>query len=209
MSEHNITLDGGSSVRLKTAGKYCDRDIIVTATSDIDSLSEGTITEITSNLTTLREYAFAKCTQLRTASLPFVTEVSSHVFNGCTSLKTVELSNAVTRIAYNTFYNCSNLELSALPSSLKTINSNAFSGCKKITITELPSSLTTIESSAFNGCTGLTSITFKVKPTNTLATNVFGGCTNLLTINVPWAEGEVANAPWGATNATINYNYVG
>lgn len=28
---HNITIKGGSSVRLPTAGKYCDRDIIVTA----------------------------------------------------------------------------------------------------------------------------------------------------------------------------------
>lgn len=27
-------------------------------------------------------------------------------------------------------------------------------------------------------------------------------------IYVPWAEGEVANAPWGATNATIHYNTV-
>lgn len=32
MSEHSITVNSGSSVRLKTAGKYCDRDIIVTAT---------------------------------------------------------------------------------------------------------------------------------------------------------------------------------
>lgn len=29
---HNITVEGGTSVRLLTAGKYCDRDIIVTAT---------------------------------------------------------------------------------------------------------------------------------------------------------------------------------
>ena len=28
---HNITVEGGTSVRLKTAGKYCDRDIVVTA----------------------------------------------------------------------------------------------------------------------------------------------------------------------------------
>jgi hypothetical protein len=32
MSEFNITVDGGSSVRLLTAGKYCDRDIVITAT---------------------------------------------------------------------------------------------------------------------------------------------------------------------------------
>jgi hypothetical protein len=31
MSEFNITVEGGKSVRLPTAGKYCDRDIMVTA----------------------------------------------------------------------------------------------------------------------------------------------------------------------------------
>ena len=29
---HNITVESGKSVKLKTAGKYCDRDIVVTAT---------------------------------------------------------------------------------------------------------------------------------------------------------------------------------
>lgn len=29
---HNITVEGGTSVSLPTAGKYCDRDIVVTAT---------------------------------------------------------------------------------------------------------------------------------------------------------------------------------
>lgn len=31
MSEHNITVQGGHTVRLPTAGKYCDRDILVHA----------------------------------------------------------------------------------------------------------------------------------------------------------------------------------
>ena len=38
MSEHNITVQGGSSVRLPTAGKYCDRDIVVTATGGGEEL---------------------------------------------------------------------------------------------------------------------------------------------------------------------------
>jgi hypothetical protein len=29
---HNITVEGGTSVRLPTAGKYCDRNIVITAT---------------------------------------------------------------------------------------------------------------------------------------------------------------------------------
>lgn len=37
--------------------------------------------------------------------------------------------------------------------------------------------------------------------------DAFEGCTNLTAINVPWAEGAVANAPWGATNAAVSYNY--
>jgi hypothetical protein len=32
MSEHNIEVESGKSLRLKTAGKYCDRDVVVTAT---------------------------------------------------------------------------------------------------------------------------------------------------------------------------------
>ena len=38
MSEHNITVEGGSSVRLLTAGKYCDRDIVVRAEGGAEDL---------------------------------------------------------------------------------------------------------------------------------------------------------------------------
>ena len=38
---HNITVEGGTSVRLPTSGKYCDRDIVVTATGG-GSVSEPT-----------------------------------------------------------------------------------------------------------------------------------------------------------------------
>ena len=31
MSEHNITVKGGASIRLPTGGKYCDRDIVITS----------------------------------------------------------------------------------------------------------------------------------------------------------------------------------
>lgn len=40
MSEHKITVNGGSSTRLLTAGKYCDRDIVVTATGSGVELPE-------------------------------------------------------------------------------------------------------------------------------------------------------------------------
>jgi hypothetical protein len=60
----------------------------------------------------------------------------------------------------------------------------------------------------FNHCTSLETVTFKGKP-NYMSTAIFVGCPVLTTINVPWSEAEIANAPWGAENATINYNYTG
>jgi hypothetical protein len=54
----------------------------------------------------------------------------------------------------------------------------------------------------------LVSLTFEGTP-ESIANAAFVACDNLTTINVPWAEGAVANAPWGATNATITYGYTG
>lgn len=42
MREHEIIVNGGSSTRLLTAGKYCDRDIVVTATGSGVELPELT-----------------------------------------------------------------------------------------------------------------------------------------------------------------------
>ena len=37
---HNITIEGGTTVRLLTAGKYCDQDIVITATGSGGAPSE-------------------------------------------------------------------------------------------------------------------------------------------------------------------------
>ena len=125
-----------------------------------------------------------------------------------TGLLSVELSNKVKIIGANAFSSCYSLVLQALPSSLQVINSGAFSSCEKITISHIPSGIKSIGNYAFSYCKGLTNITFDGKP-DTISESAFNSCTNITTINVPWAEGEEANAPWGATNATINYNYTG
>ena len=94
-----------------------------------------------------------------------------------------------------------------LPSGLTKVGDYAFSSCTNLALTSLPNSLTSIYNYAFRGCTGLTEITFKGKP-NSISTSAFSGCTNLTTIRVPWAEGAVSGAPFGATNATLIYSYV-
>lgn len=119
----------------------------------------------------------------------------------------VDMPDEITIIESEAFSRCTNLALTSLPEGITSIKSRAFQSCRKLGLTSLPEGVTSIETEAFSYCTGLSKITFKGTP-SMIAKNAFTGCTNLLTINVPWAEGAVANAPWGATNATINYNYV-
>ena len=111
-----------------------------------------------------------------------------------------------TKVRDGAFFGCSNLAHVSLPEGLTSIDNNAFSDCESLTLISLPDGVTSIGDYTFYGCTSLTSITFKGTPT-TIDSTAFNGCTNLTDIKVPWAEGAVSGAPWGATNATITYNY--
>ena len=106
------------------------------------------------------------------------------LINNRAQLENIQLSTNITKIRDYAFYNCTNLAL-----------------------TELPESLTNIGEVAFYNCTNLKTLTFKGTP-QLIATTAFSDCNNLKIINVPWSEGEVSGAPWGAYNATINYNYI-
>ena len=118
----------------------------------------------------------------------------------------VKLPSDVTVIRNDAFSVCDSCCLESLPEGLTYIGSNAFYMCINLRITSIPSTVEVINSSAFYGCDAITTITFKGTP-RVISSSAFTGCPYLTTINVPWAEGAVANAPWGATNATINYNY--
>ena len=127
------------------------------------------------------------------------------------SISGTELPEALeelTVIDYSAFKGCEQLALASLPKKTTRIENYAFEQCFNLAITSIPEPVTDIGFMAFGYCTNLTSITFEGTPKN-INSSAFSSCTNLTTINVPWAEGEVAGAPWGATNATINYNYTG
>ena len=167
------------------------------------------LTSLPSGITSIGNQAFTRCINLALTSLPSgLTSIGDMAFAECRNLALTSLPSGLTSIGDGAFADCTNLALTSLPSGLTSIGDSMFLRCTNLALTSLPSGITSIGSYAFADCTGLTSITFTGKPTS-IANNVFNGCTNLTTINVPWAEGEVANAPWGATNATINYNYTG
>ncbi len=164
------------------------------------------------NITSIHESAFYFCIELTTVNLPdTIVTIASGAFQQAVSFNTPRLPNSLMLIGNSAFSQCESLTLTSLPPNLSHIATEAFSDCTKLAITVIPESVDTIDSKAFCNCTGLTSITFKCNRPDTIniAADAFEGCINLTTINVPWAEGAVTNAPWGATNATINYNYTG
>ena len=180
------------------------------AQSAFHACKQITSISLSDDITRLGAYCFYDCEKLQLTKFPSSWSGSTgmYTFYGCKSITATELPSGLTNIYDYSFSNCSELALTSLPSGVTNIGSSAFVGCTSLALTELPSEIKSIGSQAFAKCTGITNLTFKGKPTS-IYTSAFSGCTNLTKINVPWAEGAVANAPWGATNATINYNYVG
>lgn len=120
-------------------------------------------------------------------------------------LEEVECGDSLKFFGTNMFEYCSDLKtLKGDFSKVVSVSNNAFAYCLALAQFPEMQSLAAVGNYAFRNCTALTEARFYSKPT--IANNAFTGCSNLTDIYVPWAEGEVANAPWGATNATIHYN---
>lgn len=139
MSAFNIEVAGGSSVRLPTAGKYCDRDIIVTATGggggngeEVAELLENTMTELNNSIvTSLRTRACQQCTKLVAVNLPLVTTLGSYAFYQCSGLETVKLPK-LTSVSTQVFYSCTKLQ-HADCGQLGNIPAQTFNACSALT----------------------------------------------------------------------------
>lgn len=163
---HNITIEGGTSVRLPTAGKYCDRDIVVTATGggggDSDELAEllaNELTSLDSNATSVRQYTFRGATVLASVNLPKATSIGDSAFYGCTKLKSVNMP-LVESIKTYAFYGCAKLESINMP-LVESIGSYALGGCSILPTIVLPS-LTTGASNMLRYCNKLSTIDLPV-----------------------------------------------
>ena len=149
------------------------------------------ITSVTTNGTTIiGDYAFQNCSNLVFADLSGVTSFSgSGQFKGCTKLTSILIPDLVT-ITNQCFYGA-------------TINGSIGSPG----VLKLQSLQNGQANSAFYGGTFTKVYLFK-KVSVSFQQNMFNGCSSCTDIYVPWSEGEVSGAPWGANNATVHYNTV-
>lgn len=138
-----------------------------------------------------------------------ITEITTNTgLNFQNELETVDVPDTVELLGGSCFSHDPKLKLKKLPSSLRTIQAAVFNSCFALDIDEIPANVETIGATAFERCEGINRLVFKGTP-STINRTAFSRCVNITDIFVPWAEGEVENAPWGATNATIHYGYQG
>lgn len=187
---HNITVEGGTSLRLYTAGKYCDRDIMVTATDNYEQGYDTGITDthadyLTNGLkeirfprgiTSLTQYAFYRQKNIKgVITFPnTLTTIGAYAFRECSGV-TQYHGAGVTTIGNYTFFGNTALTVVDFP-KLKTSGTYAFENCTSLTEIDLPS-LTAVPGNFVYRSTGIKKVDLAV--CTSIAANGFRGATGL------------------------------
>lgn len=127
-------------------------------------------------------------------------------FRECIDLQNINIPENVTLFSSYGFAGCSKLSAINIPEGVTELPNSLFSGCSNLKTIIIPAAVQKIGNRTFQFCTGLTNVTFRGKPQIIDGACFYNTSETKFTINVPWSEGEVANAPWTANSATINYN---
>lgn len=145
-----------------------------------------------------------------------VTKVASNAFSNCFNLIEVNLPSTIEILDATCFAWCNNLSSIDLPSGLKEIKTFCFDECNLEHVT-IPSSVTKVLERSFGHIQNLKTVTFKKQLDengNIIIPNInenaflnSGSSSDGLVFNLPWSADKTPNAPWGAKNCTINFNY--
>lgn len=140
MADIQITVDGGTQKRLLTAGKYCDKDILVTATGG----TGGTDME---DLLVERPSSFTEYSNDRVTSVGYLVFYQSKIVS--VSFK------AAKSVGSGSFWQSSKLERVTFPALQEIKFSNAFRACPKLNNVVFPQIVTLGGSSTFMDCSAL------------------------------------------------------
>ena len=139
------------------------------------------------DVTTIGDWAFYKCRNLTSVTIPdSVNTIGKVAFFYCSSLTGVTIGNSVTTIGWDAFTGCTSLTSVTIPNSVVTIGDEAFRNCSSLTRVTIGDSVTTIGSLVFSECWSLTSVTI---PDSVISIGdcAFSGCSNLTEFNGKFA----------------------
>jgi hypothetical protein len=114
---------------------------------------------IPNSVKTIGSYAFQRCVDLKSVRLSEqLTRIEGFLFYGCKSLTSIDIPEGVTSICDYAFAGCEQLKEINIPSGVEQFGGNVFCNTGFTSLPKLPESLTVIPKSMFYECTQLTSI---------------------------------------------------
>lgn len=126
----------------------------------LDVLINGSITEISSNVTSVRPYAFYSYKELISINLPNVTNIGGSAFYGCENLIDVNAPMLIDIDGTYAFNGCKSISSINFPLlRVSSTDNYMFSGCKNLSNVNLPSA-TQISQNMFYGCEKLSILDF-------------------------------------------------
>ncbi len=165
--------------------------------------------EIGSGVTSIGDYAFARCSYLTEVAIPSsVTTIGDHAFE-CCYISEVTIPNGVTIIGDYAFGNCSSLTDVTIGTGVTSIGEGAFIECYNLSSVTIPDSVETIGSRAFMFCEWLTEVTIG-EGVASIGCNAFQYCFSLEKVNYTgtekmWKEMAVEQGNDALFNAVLYY----
>lgn len=200
-STHTLTISGsgiipdfdyynGKNKRPSPWDGYLSEIEILYIGSDITSIGDFSFRNcinlrsatIKGAVTKIGAYAFQSCTSLKTISFLYgLSSIKGCAFWGCTNLESISLPNSVSTILNSVFYNCSSLKSFIVPSGVIELDTDTFCGCTSLEWISIPEGLTKFSNFTFKNCVSLKSITLPSSLVN-LGYQSFEGCSNITDI---------------------------
>ena len=174
-----IRICAGTSTKLSYPWGFIER-INIIAQKDFKNFLNGTMTNLSLEVSSIRDHAFYNCSNLTSINFPICTSIGDHAFYSCPNLTSINFPSCTSIESY-AFYYCSNLTSINFP-ICTSIGDHAFYSCPNLTSINFPACIS-IGSYAFGNCSNLSSINF---PICTLIENAaFRGCRSLTSIDFP------------------------
>ena len=112
-----------------------------------------------------------------------VTRLGNSSFYDCDGITEIEIPSDVTHIGSSCFKNCAYIESLIIPDTVKDIEKEAFLGCIRLSTLELGGGLSEIKNKVFAHCSGLTDL-YIPKNIKDVSYGAFLGCTSITMVTL-------------------------
>jgi hypothetical protein len=182
-------------------------------TIPVDSFRSNNITSVTipNTINNIEQYSFYQCINLTTFNFPssiISTNgiIGNYVFNNCSKLTSINISEGFTTMGVGVFKNCTSLISITLPSTLSSISVDMLSNCNKLPSLSIPYGVTSIGGGAIQNCNKLNSVTIPNSVTS-IGNYAFTNCVLLPSVIIPNSVTSIGNYSFyncGLTSVTLS-----